>query len=236
MIHQEEINLALVKLKNYSGVEFISEVLKELKIEYEVEGLDNIDLQKRYVVVSNHPMGGLDGLVLLELFGKLFSGVKSMTNDLLYHLEPLKPVFIPVNKYGRQSQQSVAMLKESYLSNDPILYFPAGLCSRKIKGEITDLEWRKSYLTQAVKHKRDILPLYFEGRNSNLFYRLANLRVRLGIKFNFETILLPHEMFRQKNRRLKLYIGKAISHEELTDGKTLQEWNSEIRKRVYNLK
>jgi putative hemolysin len=128
------------------------------------------------------------------------------------------------------------MIQESYESDAQILYFPAGLCSRSINGKIEDLEWKKSYITQAINYKRDILPVYFEGRNSGLFYRLANIRKKLGIKFNYETILLPREMFKKKNSKFDIYIGKPVSWQNLSNEKSVAEWNKTIRERVYSLK
>jgi putative hemolysin len=188
------------------------------------------------MIVSNHPLGGLDGIILIEIFGSIFKEVRFVVNDLLYHIDPLKPVFIPVNKYGRQSTDVAKMMHDNYTSDAQILYFPAGLCSRLIDGRIEDLEWKRSYINQAIKYKRDILPVYFEGRNSGFFYRVANLRKRLGIKFNYETILLPHEMFRNKNSNFNIYISKPVSYEELVQEKDIRKINKKIREAVYSLK
>lgn len=236
LVHQEEINSLLEESGHLKGAEFASASLKKFNITYDTHGIQNLDKERRYIIVSNHPMGGLDGIVMIELFGKLFPQVKFVVNDLLYHIEPLKPVFIPVNKYGRQSTGTARMIQESYESDAQILYFPAGLCSRSINGKIEDLEWKKSYITQAINYKRDILPVYFEGRNSGLFYRLANIRKKLGIKFNYETILLPREMFKKKNSKFDIYIGEPVSWKNLSNEKSVAEWNKTIRERVYSLK
>ena len=236
LIHQEEINDLLMEYGHLRGVPFATEALKRINIKYTLTGQENLQLDRRYIIVSNHPLGGLDGLILSEAFGQIFKSVKFIVNDLVYSIEPLRPIFIPINKYGRQTAESANMFNESYSSGDQIIYFPAGLCSRLIKGKIEDLEWKTSYINQALKYKRDILPIFFEGRNSWFFYRLANLRKWLGIKFNYETILLPHEMFRQKNRSFKAYIGKPFTYEELLSGKSVNEWNDIIRERVYSLK
>ena len=236
LVHQEEINSLLEESGHLKGAAFASASLKKFNITYDTHGIQNLDKERRYIIVSNHPMGGLDGIVMIELFGKLFPQVKFVVNDLLYHIEPLKPVFIPVNKYGRQSTGTARMIQESYESDAQILYFPAGLCSRSINGKIEDLEWKKSYITQAINYKRDILPVYFEGRNSGLFYRLANIRKKLGIKFNYETILLPREMFKKKNSKFDIYIGEPVSWQNLSNEKSVAEWNKTIRERVYSLK
>jgi len=175
-------------------------------------------------------------LILIEIFGNIFNGVKFVVNDLLMHVEPLKPVFIPVNKYGRQSVDNAKTIHDSYSSGDQIITFPAGLCSRLVKGKIEDLEWKKSFINQAIKYERDIVPIFFEGRNSGFFYRFANIRKALGIKFNYETILLPHEMFRQRGGYFNIFIGKPIPAERLNNGENASSWAKYIREEVYKLK
>ena len=236
IIHQDEINEILDNYGHLQGVEFASAALKHLEITYTVHGIEQADMKKRYIIASNHPMGGLDGAIITELFGTIFGNVKFVVNDLLYFIEPLKPVFLPVNKYGRQSQNSAKMIEKSYNSDDQILYFPAGLCSRLIRKKITDIEWRKSYITQAMKYNRDILPLFFDGTNSKFFYRFAKLRSALRIKFSLETALLPHEMFKKRRSHFDIYIGEPISCEDLKNGKSVAEWNKIIREQVYRLK
>lgn len=236
LIHQDQINYLLDNYGHLQGVPFASKALEEMGISYKIDGLDTLDKERRYIIVSNHPLGGLDGLIITEAFGQIFKSVKFVVNDLLYNIHPLKPVFIPVNKYGKQSTDSARMINESYSSDDQILYFPAGLCSRLVKGKIEDLDWKKSYLNQAIKYKRDILPVYFHGRNSGFFYRVANIRKNLGIKFNYETILLPHEMFRQQNSSFNMCIGEPFKYEELVQSGDLNTMNQQIRERVYSLK
>ncbi len=236
LIHQEEINDLLAESGHLKGANFATASLEKFNIKYTVHGKEKIDTSRRYIIVSNHPLGGLDGIIMIEMFGKLFPNVKFVVNDLLYHIEPLKPVFIPVNKYGRQSMDTAKMIQDSYNSDSQILYFPAGLCSRLVNGKIEDLEWKRSYITQAIKYNRDILPVYFEGRNSGLFYRIANFRKKLGIKFNYETILLPREMFKKKNSRFDIYIADPVTNQQLNGGKSIAEWNKEIRERVYTIK
>ena len=236
LIHQDEINELLSESGHLKGTQFATASLEKFKITYNIHYIERLDKEKRYIIVSNHPLGGLDGIIMIELFGKIFKEVRFVVNDLLYHIEPLKPVFIPINKYGKQSIQTAQMIRESYESDAQILYFPAGLCSRLKKGKIEDLEWKRSYINQAIKYKRDILPVYFEGRNSELFYKIANIRKKLGIKFNYETILLPREMFKKKNSQFNVFIGEPITYEQLSNEKSVNEWNSIIREQVYSIK
>ncbi|PKO98319.1 MAG: glycerol acyltransferase [Bacteroidetes bacterium HGW-Bacteroidetes-8] len=236
LIRQDFINEILSENGHLRGAEFAHATLKKLNIKYIVHGIEKLNKEGNYIIASNHPLGGLDGVVLIDLFGKFFDNIKFVVNDLLYNIEPLKPVFIPVNKFGKQSTEIAKMITESYNYSNQVLYFPAGLCSRLTNGVIEDLEWKKSYITQALKHKRDILPVFFEGRNSGLFYKIANIRKRLGIKFNYEFILLPREMFRQQNSEFNVYIGDPFTYRELSAERSAGEWNKIIRERVYTLK
>ncbi len=236
LIRQDFINEILSENGHLRGAEFAHATLKKLNIKYIVHGIEKINREGNYIIASNHPLGGLDGVILIDLFGKFFDNIKFVVNDLLYNIEPLKPVFIPVNKFGKQSAEIANMITQSYRYGNQVMYFPAGLCSRLTNGIIEDLEWKKSYISQALKYKRDILPVFFEGHNSSLFYKIANIRKRLGIKFNYEFLWLPREMFRQQNSEFNVYIGDPITYQELSTERSAGEWNKVIRERVYTLK
>ena len=234
-VHQDEINAILTKYADSTGVEFATNVLSELNIKFNVHNIDRVKDSGRYFFVSNHPLGGLDGMVIISIIGKIFPDVKFVVNDLLMNLKPLKPIFLPVNKLGRMSGEYAKMINHSYESNSQILYFPAGLCSRLIKGKIIDLDWKKNFLKQAVKYDRDIVPIYFSGRNSMFFYRLAKLRKALNIKFNIEMLYLADELFKQKNTTFDVYFGEPIPIEEIKNNKGLGDWVTRIRDQVYSL-
>lgn len=236
IVHQDEINYYLRQYSDKEGVEFAQSVLKEMNIGYNVHNDTLADLSKRYIFVSNHPLGGLDGMVLISYLGEKFKSIRFVVNDLLMHIKPLEPIFVPINKHGRMRQDNAKRINDAYSSDTQILNFPAGLCSRKMKGEITDLEWKKSFISKAIEYERDIVPLFFSGKNSNFFYRLANLRKRLGIKFNVEMIYLPDEMFKQNSTTFDIYMGEPISYKELNDGRSAAEWTKIIRDKCYALK
>ena len=222
IIHQDEINRLLLENREYTGVEFATHILKDLDVSYRVHFSGKRPAPDgRYIFVSNHPLGGLDGMV------------KFIVNDLLMYIKPLAPVFVPVNKYGRMRHDNTLMFQETFGSDSQILYFPAGLCSRLIKGKVTDLDWKKTFVTKAIESRRDIVPMFFSGENSRRFYRLANLRKRLGIKVNIETFLLPDEMFRKKGSAFDLYIGEPIPYTALTGEHTHKEWCDIIRQTSY---
>ena len=158
-----------------------------------------------------------------------------MVNDLLLYLENLKSIFVPINKHGGQAKNAARLIEEAYASDNQIITFPAGMCSRKIKGKIQDLEWKKSFIQKAVEYKRDVVPVYFEGQNSNFFYRFANIRKALGIKMNYEMIYLPDEMFCSKHKTFRVHFGKPIPWQTFDNGKKPAEWASDIKEIVYKL-
>lgn len=156
-------------------------------------------------------------------------------NDVLYYIDPLKPIFVPINKYGSQAKGSTRAINEAYASDNQIITFPAGLCSRKQKGEIRDPEWMKSFIIKAVEYERDIIPVHFAGRNSNFFYNFANLRKASGIKFNIELIRLPDEMFKNSGRSFTITFGKPIPRQMFDRSRTPFEWAQYVKDVVYSM-
>ena len=152
------------------------------------------------------------------------------------HIKPLSPVFLPINKYGSQAKESSLQINNAYESDEQMLIFPAGLCSRLQHGKIKDLEWKKTFIAKAVQSQRDIIPIYFEGRNSTFFYRFAQIRKCIGLKFNIELIYLPDEMFNSKNKTFDIYIGKPIPWQTFDKSKSLQEWAQIVKEKVYQIK
>ena len=235
IIHQDDLNDFLRQSGHLKDKELISESLKFMNISYTVTGSENIPAEGRYIFVSNHPLGGLDGLVFIYELSKYFSDIKFPVNDILTNIENLNGIFLPVNKHGSQGREAARMIEEAYASDSQILYFPAGLCSRKKKGIIKDLKWQKNFITKAVSHNRDIVPVYISGRNSDFFYNLSNIRTFLGIKANLEMLYLPDEMFRQKDKKIHLVFGKPISWSHFDRTKTPVEWAEWVKSRSYEL-
>ena len=235
IVHQDELNELLKECGHLKDSEFIEAGLKFLNIRYKAYGQENIPERGRYIFVSNHPLGGLDGLVFIHEISKHFRDLKFPVNDILMNIENLSGIFLPVNKHGSQAKFAAAKIEEAYASDSQILYFPAGLCSRKKRGLIKDLEWHKSFITKAVQHKRDIIPAYFSGRNSNFFYNLSNLRNFIGIKANIEMLYLPDEMFRQKDKEIKLIFGKSIPWQTFDHAKSPSEWAEWVKSKSYDL-
>jgi len=225
----------LQKHGHKQGVDFIDEALKVMQVTYSVKGIENLKPDGRYLFASNHPLGGLDGMILIHLLGKRYPEVKFPVNDLLMHITQLHNIFIPINKHGAQSSQNVKLMDVTFASDAQVLYFPAGLCSRKQHGRIEDLEWKKSFIVKAVQHKRDVVPVFFSGRNSNFFYNLARLRTFLGIKANIEMLYLVNEMFKQKGKSITVIIGEPIPYTTFDSSKSPAEWAKWVKLVVYEL-
>jgi len=238
VIHQDEVNYVVHTYGHHQGIDFVNAIIYEhCQAHYTTYGLEAIPLAGRYVFVSNHPLGAFDGLILMSAIGARFEHIRFLVNDLLLNLKSFDPLFVPVNKYGRQSTQHAGKIEEVYAAeNTQVLNFPAGLCSRRIKGEITDLPWKRNFLHKAINYRRDIVPVYFDGRNSNFFYRLANFRKFLGIKANIEMFYLPDEFFKQKKASYNVYFGEPIPYQTFDKSKTIEEWTNVIREKTYSLK
>ena len=235
IIHEEEINEILPKIFHLQGLEFVRAGLKHFDINIKCYGKEDIPREGRYIFVANHPLGGLDGLAFAKEVGDIYPNVKFIVNDILLNLENLKPIFVPVNKHGKQSSDYVRKIEETYRSDAQILNFPAGLCSRKINGRIVDLEWHKSFINKARSHQRDIIPVHISGRNSNFFYNFARIREWIGIKNNIEMFFLPNEMFKQQDKNIIITFGKPISYTFLDKRYSPKQWAQKIKEHVYQL-
>jgi putative hemolysin len=235
IVHQDELNEFLKKWGHLRDSELITAGLEHFEIKFKVYGSENIPETGRYIFVSNHPLGGLDGLVFIHEISKHFNDIKFPVNDILTNIENFSGIFLPVNKHGLQAKDAARMIEDAYSSDGQILYFPAGLCSRKTKGVIKDLQWHKSFISKAIQHKRDIVPAYFSGRNSEFFYNLANIRKLLGIKANIEMLYLADEMFKQKDKMIRLVFGKPISWKTFDKSKSALDWAEWVKTVTYQL-
>ena len=236
VIRQDEINDVLRKYGHLEGTAFIQAVLDEWGYNPHIVLKGDIDPSCKYIFASNHPLGGLDGLILANEIEKRYGPVKVMVNDLLMNITPIKSLFVGVNKYGKQNFQYARELDKMYSSDVQVLLFPAGLCSRKIQSRVQDTPWKKNVVTKAVQYKRDVVPILFDAANTRSFYRYAWIRKALGIKTNIELVLLPGEMFRQSNKHMNIYFGKPIPYTTFTREKRPEEWAAWLREQVYALK
>ena len=236
-VHQDELNEILRRYHDKDGVAFMQELIGYFDLNLELVNEENIPAEGRYIFASNHPLGGLDGICLSAIIGGRFDGkIRYLVNDLLLYLSNLRSIFVPINKHGAQGKKNAELIEKAYASDNQIITFPAGLCSRKQNGKIQDTAWKKSFIQKAVEYRRDIVPVFFEGRNSNFFYRLANMRKALGIKMNYEMIYLPDEMFKSKHKTYSIHFGKPIPWQTFDSSRKPAEWAEWVKEIVYNLK
>lgn len=239
IIHEDEVNRYLWENRHKTGTEWLEECVRYLDMTLQVEGVENLpakDDRKLYTFVSNHPLGGADGVALGSIIGRHYNGrFRYLVNDLLMNLPGLAPVCIPINKTGRQGRDFPAMVEAGFRSDNHMLMFPAGLCSRKINGEIHDIPWKKTFITKSVEFRRDVVPIHFGGQNSSRFYRIANLCKTLNLKVNLAMVFLVDEMYKNVHKTFRVSIGKPIPWQTFDKSKTPIEWARFVEDVVYKL-
>ncbi len=239
IIHQDEVNRFLWESRDKKGTEWLEECTRYLDMTLDIEGLENLPDKndgRLYTFVSNHPLGGVDGVALGAIIGRHYDGrFRYLVNDLLMNLPGLAPLCIPINKTGKQSRSFPEMVEAGFSGDNHILMFPAGICSRKIDGQIHDLPWKKTFITKSVETKRDIVPIHFSGRNSDFFYGLANVCKALHIKFNIAMLFLVDEMYKNVHKSFRVAIGKPIPWQTFDKSKTAMEWAKYVQDMVYRL-
>jgi len=237
IVHEDEFNQFFKENPDLKNLDFIEAAFKYLEVTTDIEGKENLPPKGgRYIFASNHPLGGLDGIATGYLIGKEYDGkVRFFSNDLMMNLHPMRDLFVPVNKTGSQSKDHAEMMQKLYESDNHLVTYPAGMCSRKIKGRIVDLEWKKNFISKAIQYQRDVVPIYFEGRNSNFFYNLAKIRKFFRIKLNIEMMYLADEMFKQKGNQFTIRIGKPISWQTFDKSKSQAHWAEWVKEIVYSM-
>ena len=239
IIHQDEVNEFILGEGDKQGMPWLDDCMEYLGTKLNVKGLENLpdDSDGRlFTFVSNHPLGGPDGVALGHLLGHRYGGrIKYLVNDLLMNLHGLAPFFVPINKTGKQSRDFPRLVEAAFGSPNHIIMFPAGLCSRRIGGQIHDLPWQKTFITKSVETQRDIVPIRFNGRNSDFFYRIANVGKRLGLKFNIAMLYLVDELYKNRGKTFDVTIGKPIPYSTFDKSRKPQEWAAYVEDIVYKL-
>ena len=236
ILHEKDINQILKELEDKHEIEFINNGLKKLGVKSEGIGTNNIPTKNGVILVANHPLGGLDGVAMIQQISNVRNDINFLVNDILTHINKLKPYFIPINKHGKNSRKNLLKIDELYKSDSCIVLFPAGLVSRRQKNKkIEDLEWKKSFVTKARKHNKTIIPVHVNGLNSSKFYNLSYWRKKLRIKLNIEMLFLADEMFKQQGATITFTFGKPINPEKLHNRFTDLEWAQKIKNHVYEL-
>lgn len=237
--HQDEVNRFLWESRDKVGTEWLEECVRYLQMTLDVKGIENLpakDDGRLYTIVSNHPLGGADGVALGAIIGRHFdSRFRYLVNDLLMNLPGLAPLCIPINKTGRQSRNFPAMVKAGFESDNHMLMYPAGICSRRQPdGSIRDIPWSKTFIQKSVEYHRDVIPIHFSGQNSDFFYRLANFSDK-HLKFNLAMLFLVDEMYKNVGKTFEVKIGKPIPWQSFDKQKTPMEWAQFVRDSVYSL-
>lgn len=234
ILHQKDINVVMDHIGHLKGLDFLEALMvKELNTTVKLKGLENIPKTGGCIIASNHPLGALDGIALMYAVGQVRTDFQFLVNDVLLSIKNLEQFFIPVNKVGDNPRAATRIIEETYAKDIPILVFPAGLVSRKQKQGIEDLEWKKSFISKALRYNKTIVPTYINGRNSNWFYNLSKLRRSIGLKANLEMFYLADEFFKQRNQTLSVTFGKPLIPAYFDKSKNHQEWAAELRSMVY---
>ena len=236
--HQDQVNAFLWESRDKTGVDWLEECVTYLDMTLKIEGKENLpspDDKRLYTFVSNHPLGGEDGVALGAVIGRHYDGrFRYLVNDLLMNLPGLAPLCIPINKTGKQGRDFPAMVEAGFKSDHHMLLFPAGLCSRKHHGVIEDIRWTKTFVSKSVEYQRDVVPIHFSGQNSNFFYRLANFSDRF-LPFNLAMLFLVDEMYKNVHKTFEIRIGKPIPWQTFDKSKTPMEWAQFVKRQVYLL-
>lgn len=237
IIHQDDINAFMLKYKDANAYEFCTAVMNEFEMELNLIGKENV-LQPPHscIFVGNHPLGGFDAVAIVSSLNDVRPDIKFIVNDFLLSLKNMKGRFIGVNKIGRNALKSLQDVEKQFADPSPTFIFPAGLVSRREHGVIRDLEWKKTFISKAKKYKKPVIPVYIEGSLTNRFYRLANIRKKLGIKFNIEMFFLVDELYKKKAAKMDIVIGEPINPETFDNSKSEKEWADWTKERVYQLK
>jgi putative hemolysin len=233
IICQDQMNHVINKYINNIGVSFQPQVIKEFNLTLDVRGVENLPDKSRCFFVANHPFGMIDGLILTYYVGQKYGDLKAIGDAAFLHVPNLRPLIAAVNVYGQSSKEYITALEEVYNSDVAITHFPAGEVSRVYNSKIQDAPWQKSFISKAISTKRDIVPFYFEGTNSCFFYFIYRLRKIMGIKMKFELLLMSKEMFKKKNKPIRLVIGKPIPWQRFDNSMTHYEWAQKVREHVY---
>lgn len=238
IVHQDEVNRFLWESRGVVGTEWLEECVRYLDATLDIVGAENLppkDDGRLYTFVSNHPLGGEDGVALGAIIGRHYDGrFRYLVNDLLMNLPGLAPVSIPINKTGKQGRDFPKMVEAGFQSDNHMLMFPAGLCSRRKNGVVRDIDWKKTFIAKSVEYKRDVVPIHFGGQNSNFFYRLANFSDRF-LPFNFAMLFLVDEMYKNVHKTFRVAIGKPIPWQTFDKSRKPNEWAQWVKDQVYEL-
>jgi len=234
IVHEDSINQFLNQNSHLKGFEFVDAVLDYFDFDYTVSSSDlqNIPTSGKVVIIANHPLGGLDALCLLRLISQVRQDVKIVANDFLAGFEALNSLLIPIDNYKlRQSKNDIKKIYEALNNEEAVIIFPAGEVSRASTKGIKDPSWNKGFLNFAQNTNAPILPIFLDAKNSKTFYTISLLNK------TFSTLLLSHEMFKKKSKRINIKIGQIIPNENIVPKGIDKKFLVNLyRKHLYSLK
>ena len=235
IVHEDEVNAFIEKNGHLRNHDFVNACFEEMGAKVTFTGLENIPATGGCIVAANHPLGGLDAIGLMKIIGQKRPDIRFFVNDILLNLQGFGELFVGVNKHGKNPKENLRLMDEVFASDNCVLFFPAGLVSRRQNGIIRDLEWQKSFVTKAIRYKKPIIPTFIGGENSHFFYNLANLRKQFNIKTNLEMLYLADEMYRQRNQTINYVFGERLESERFTREHNHLEWAQLLKDYIYRL-
>jgi 1-acyl-sn-glycerol-3-phosphate acyltransferase len=233
-LHQDQVNEAIMGANPYHGAGFFDEALKYLNITYRTRGEEKLDKDKKYIFVCNHPLGGPEALIIGSVFHRLYGeGFQVPVTPIMANLKPLAEFFTPVNNLSsKQSRDLGERIAKMFNSDQQVVVFPAGLCARKIKGKITEMPWKKMFVTQARRYERDVVPVHMSGHNSKWYFFLCKLSKFLRLKINIGMLYLVDELFKQRGNEFVITFCEPVPYTTFDKSKTDLQWAAEMQERV----
>ncbi|MDB2436446.1 1-acyl-sn-glycerol-3-phosphate acyltransferase [Schleiferiaceae bacterium] len=236
IVRERVLNQIMVELKDLNNFEFCAAVCERFKVTVRSVGTENIPTEGGAIFAANHPLGGMDAMAIMESISHHRSDVKFLVNDLLMSIINLRGIFVGVNKFGATPRENIRRVDELFGSENAVFIFPAGLVSRMTQHRvIRDLDWKKTFISKAKRHKKPIVPVHISGRLSRKFYRVAKIRKFFGIQMNIEMLLLAQEMMKQRGKTITITYGKPIYPATMDKTRSDDEWAYEVKSNVYNL-
>lgn len=233
-LHQDDINGVIMSVEHYKGVGFFDEALNYLNITYRTRGEEHLAADKKYLFVCNHPLGGPEALIIGSVFHRLYGeGFQVPVTPIMANLKPLAEFFTPVNNLSsRQSRDLGERIAKMFTSDQQVVVFPAGLCAKKVKGKVTEMPWKKMFVTQARRYERDVVPVHISGHNSRWYFFLSKLSKFLGLKINIGMLYLVDELFKQRGNEFVITFGEPVPYTTFDKSKTDLQWAADMRERV----
>lgn len=234
IIHEDELNEFIWDHREANAYEFSDACMKKFNITINLHGKENIPpMSESCIFAANHPLGGFDAVALISRLKDIRPDITFIVNDFLLHLKSLSGMFVGVNKVGKNAAESLQKVDDQFASDKATFIFPAGLVSRRNKGKIEDVFWRKTFISKAKKYNKAIIPVYIDGRMTNRFYNLASIRKFFGIKFNIEMLYLVDELWRQQDNVMNITFGERIEPSTFDSSKNEKEWSQWVKDKVY---